>query len=308
MQKQKNIKLIISIGIIITIIVSINFFNDSSNGLSIDKRKFTLDQQTVITDVLLKSSKQNNHLGYENRSWRVNSRYELDPNMRDVFFSVLSQMEIRRTVPLSMNDSVVQLIKSKGVEVSILNNQEIVKEYAVLGDSDSQKSYIMDSKEKCYLVHIPGYRSYVAGIFEVPETDWRTRRSFTALFTNLNSLKIKYPTEEIEFQYENSFFKINGINADSTELITSLENLLFLQTDQHLKQSEHSKYQVENITNNNLIASIQLTKLSGSSETLSIYNTTENGPYYVGVSQDSSFCLFNKKRLNNIIVKKSDFQ
>lgn len=227
MQKQKNIKLILSLGIIITIIGLLDFFKNSDNGLSVNKRKFTLDQQTVITDVNLTSITQKNILSYDNKTWVVNNKYEVDPNMRDVFFSVLSQLEIRKKVSNSRNDSIADIIKKQGVQVVISNNQYVVKEYYIWGDSELQKSFLMNEQGKCFVVHIPGYRSYVAGIFEVPENDWRSRRVFTALFTNLNSLEINYPEEEIEFNYKNNFFEISGMRADSAQLITSLENLLF---------------------------------------------------------------------------------
>lgn len=308
MQKQKNVRLLIILAITIILIAIFPLLNNNRDGLSVEKNLFTLNSQTVITDVLLSSNGISNKLSYIQGRWQINRKYELDPNMRDVFFSVLSQMVIRRKVAQSQRDSIANLITKNGVDVLILNNADTVKSYKIWGISESQTSYIMDTEEQPYIVHIPGYRSYVAGIFEVPETDWRSRRIFSALFTNLNSLKIEYPKEDIEYRYKDSFFEIIDMDADSTQLITSLENLLFVQADKFIPLSEFEKYKVDSIRDNNPIATILATKLSGAMESVIVYNTIEEQPFYIGYTTDASFCLLNKNRLNKILRKKSDFE
>lgn len=307
-QRKKNVRLLIILSAIVIIIALLPILKNSDDSFSVDKTMFTLNQQTVITDVNLLSDSLNNKLSYVNGKWKVNDTYDLDPNMRDVFFSVLSQLEIRRAVPASQNDSIAKLNLEKGVQVTILNNQELIKKYWVIGNSESQTSYLTDEEGQSYIIHIPGYRSYVAGIFEVPESDWRNRRVFSALFTNLNTLKITYSDEEIEFSYKDQFFEITGMQADSAQLIGALENLLFLQTDQYLNPSEYSSYIDTGNSDDPPLFNITLTKLSGVSETVSIYDTANPGALYLGKTPDGSFCLFNKNRLNKILVKKSDFE
>lgn len=308
MQRKKNIQLLVVLSVIIIIISLLPLLKDNQNGLYIDKKLFTLDQQTVITDVILTSDSSSNRLSYTNGVWQVNNLYELDPNMRDVFFSVLSQLEIRREVASSQNDSISSLSKNRGVQVSIYNNQELIKNYWILGDSTAQTSYLTDDQEQSYIVHIPGYRSYVAGIFNVPETDWRSRRVFSALFTNLNTLKVSYINEDIEFRYKDSFFEIVGVHADSTKLISSLENLLFLQTDQFLDSSDTIEYVDNDVLIKNPFVSILVTKLSGAEERINLFETKQESSFYLGITTDKSYCLFNKKQFNNILVKMSDFQ
>ncbi|MCF6359882.1 MAG: hypothetical protein L3J29_03875 [Cyclobacteriaceae bacterium] len=307
MQKQKNIRLLLILGGLLTLLTLIPFLKDDS-GLSIDKRQFTLDPQTVITDVILTSKESKNTLSYIQGKWQINDSYELDPNMRDVFFSVLSQMEIRKSLPQSQNDSLVQLIQLKGTEVKVLDNSELIKHYFIWGNADSQVSYIMDTENNGYMVHIPGYRSFVAGIFQVPESDWRTRRTFTAQFLNLSSLKLKYPTDSIEFRYKDGFFEITDVNADSTQLITSLENLLFLQTDQYLVPEEYAKYEVDSLIEQTPFVKIFTTTLVGMTETIKVFDTPNKQPYYLALATDSTYCLLNKKQLNQILVKKSNFE
>ncbi len=307
MQKQRNIRLLLILGGLVTLLTLLPYFKERK-GLNIDKRQFTLDPQTVITDVILTSKKATNKLSYLQGDWQINATHPLDPNMRDVFFSVLSQMAIRKEIPQSQQDSLIQLIKNEGTEVEIFNNSEVVKHYFIWGDSESQTSFVMNEDNDGYMVHIPGYRSFVAGIFQVPTSDWRSRRAFTAMFTNLNSLKITYPTDSIEFRYKNSFFEIVGMDADSTLLITALENLLFLQTDQYLVPEEYAKYEVDSLKEQTPFAIISATLLTGFEEKVKIYDSKNAQPFYVGLATDSSYCLFNKKRLNSILIKKLDFE
>jgi len=308
MQKQKNIRLLIALSIIVIIIALLPLLKSTGDGLSVNKKQFTLDQQTVITDVILSSDSINNKLSYINGKWLVNNKYELDPHMRDVFFSIISQMEIRRTISKTQNDSINNALKNRSIKVSILNNQELIQEYWIWGDKKTQTSYISDAnREQSYVLHIPGYRSYVAGIFQVPESDWRSRRVFTTLFTNLNALTIEYPDESINFKYKESFFEIEGVYADSTQLITSLENLLFLQTEQYVLPSELSNYMNGDFLPTKTIATITASKLSGAKEKVSVYEIENEANFYLGLTPDSSYCLFNKKRLKKILVKKMNF-
>ncbi len=307
MQKQKNIRLLLILGALISLLTLLPYLKDSS-GLSIDKRLFTLDPQTVITDVILTSENTTNKLSYLKGVWRINDSFDLDPNMRDVFFSVLSQMEIRKTIAQSQLDTLLPQIKQHGTEVTVLNNSERIKHYFIWGNADSQVSFIIDDDENGYVVHIPGYRSYLAGIFQVPASDWRSRRAFSAQFLNLNSLKIEYPNDSIEFRYKDSFFEVVGLNADSTQLITSLENLLFLQTDQYLVPQEYAKYEITSIKSQVPFVKISTTTLAGYTESVQLFKTATKQPYYLGLASDSTFCLFNKKRVQQILVKKQDFE
>lgn len=309
MQRNKNIRLLIALAMVLALIVLLPLLKNKGDGLSVDRKMFTLGNQTVITDVVLTTDSTQNKLSYVNGKWLVNGSYDLDLSMRDVFFSVLSQLEIRRPVAKSQMDSIALAIRSQGVEVSILNNADTVKAYKVWGNKNDQSSYIMGSDGKPYLMHIPGYRSYVAGIFEVPESDWRTRRVFSAQFTNLNSLKLKYADgDSISFRYKDSFFEIEGMHADSTQLITSLENLLFLQTDQYLLPSEMHNYVDPNFDPDKPMVWISATKLAGTTENVRLYDTKPKKPFYLAITPDSSYCLFNKKRMERILVKKKDFK
>ena len=42
------------------------------------------------------------------------------------------------------------------------------------------------------IVNIPGYESYVAGIFEIPTNDWRDRTIFSTNYRTLQKLEVQY--------------------------------------------------------------------------------------------------------------------
>ena len=309
MQKKKNIQLLFALAMVIALIALLPLLKKKDSGLKVDRNLFTLDAQTVITDVILRTDSATNKLSYVNGKWRINDKYDLDRSMRDVFFSVLSQMEIKRPIAESQSDSIAQAIRSKGVKVAILNNADTVKWYSIWGDKNSESSFVMGTNNQPYLIHIPGYRSYVAGIFEVHESDWRTRRVFSTTYTNLNELKLEYADgNSLTYRYKNSFFEIEEVHADSTQLINSLENLLFLQTDQYMLPSEMHNYVDANFDLGNPFVVISTTKLSGATEKVRLYDPKPGMAYYLGIAPDSSFCLFNKKRLERILVKNKDFE
>lgn len=311
MQKSKNIRLLTALSFIIAAIIFLQFSKRNSSNLGVEKTIFQLHDQQEITDVYLNSEQVENHFKFQNGHWALNDTLLLDQSMRDVFFSVLSKVEIRKPVIESTKDSLVNFLLRTGVHTIITYGGEIIKEYWVGGNTELEISWIMDSQNQIpYQVHIPGYQSYLAGIFNVPAKDWRSRFIFNLNFALLKNIEIEYAEsgERLELNYANSFFSIPGVAADSTKIANFLDNLAFLQADQFIEKNE-SGNEYDSLLKNNLVyATIKLKKISGDDKSITFYKNLPNKNFILAKIDDGSLALFNYERIKGLFKTSNDFE
>ena len=307
--RSKNIRLIVMLAGLVIITIIVYLTGGESAGLDLDKRHFTLDLQTEITDVLVAGldGEIKNEFSFQSGNWILNSKYTLDQNMRDVFFSVLSQMEIRRPVSELESDSIVAFLQKSGYQVEIYDNSTLLNAYTIGGNEDEVKTFIMGADNIPFEVHIPGYQSYVAGIFDVPENDWRNRFIFEINPISLSGAKINIAgTEPFEILYSNNEFSIEGISADSTELTGYMEQVVFLQADRYISLNEDAKYD-SLVKSEKKIATITVSEISGRKQSLVLFPRLEHDPFILGITGNNSACLFRYDRIKNIFKSKTDF-
>jgi len=109
--------------------------------------------------------------------------------------------------------------------------------YTVGGDFQSMRSYFVKG-EDVYLMQLPGYQSYVAGIFELPENDWRDRVIFDGIWQDMISLTINRPNKEpVEFKYDDRLLRIQNQKADTSEVMNFVERFNYFFVDQFLPEN-----------------------------------------------------------------------
>ena len=277
----------------------LNLFDENHSSLNVDRKLFQLDTQQEITDVYLKGGDIDNHFSYKNGRWHLNDTLFLDQSMRDVFFSVISQVEIRKPVPLSKADSLSNLLSKEGILVSIKFGEELINEYRVLGNQAKEITWMMLEEDGLpYHVHLPGYQSYVAGIFEVPVQDWRSRFVFNANFALLTKIEVEYPAanDKLTLEYKDQFFSIPGIETDSLKITQFLDQLAYLQADRFLDQQSEADV---------VYAYITLFKSSGDKEMITFFKKEDSDRFIVARLDDGSYCEFDFKRIEGVFQSSS---
>lgn len=333
MQKTKNIKLLVILAILVTAIVAMNLIEKNSGGMSVDKKLFQLEAQQEITDVYLSGRDINNHFSFKAGRWHLNDSLFLDQSMRDVFFSVLSQVEVRKPIPQSEVDSIRQFILENGIHVEIKFSNELISDYRVGGNKEQEISWMMSAEDGIpYQVHLPGYQSYVAGIFEVPVQDWRSRFIFNINFALLSKIEVEYPDsgEVLTLQYQDRFFAIPDVQADSIKIANFLDQLAYLQADRFLHQrlptsredtdgdesmgrsedptTREDSSSLQTRTMDDVYARITLTKTTGEKEAITFYLKDEKERLISAQLNDGSYCQFEFDRIKGVFVVKGDFE
>ncbi|MFN8888829.1 MAG: DUF4340 domain-containing protein, partial [Cyclobacteriaceae bacterium] len=159
-----------------------------------------------------------------------------------VFFASLLQVESKRELTGTFRDSIQQRLKQTGIQVKLWEGDVIVKEMTVVGNEQKTETYFQLPGEEPYFVTIPGYRVYVASIFELTANEWRDKRIFNFNWQNFKSLKSHLPADSAQdftVSLGDGLFGIEEVAVtDTTKLSQYLESVFNLRADRFLTAEE----------------------------------------------------------------------
>lgn len=247
MQKRKNIRLLLSLVAMIILIVVFFALINSKNSSSADKAIFQITNLDKVDHITLQSSKEKIELKFNGSKWLVNDTHEADRQMITVLFAALKQVEAKRKVATSIQDSVKNEISQNGIKVSCYEGEALTKEFWSDGNQQKSETYFQLSDGIPYLVTIPGYRVYVASVFEVPTNDWRDKRVFNFNWQNIKSLNVNFPAESkqsFKASFMGRFFSVEGISTDTTKLDKFMDALFQLRAEKILDSAEVTNYKI----------------------------------------------------------------
>jgi hypothetical protein len=237
-QSKKNIALLsVWIFLVLLTILAYSYNPYERKSTSFEKDLFAVENPNqTISRIDLNGKNFKNTLEKNGNSWSVNQEYLLDASMQQVFFKLLEQVSIQRPIVGENSAKIKQNVLDSGVQVNIYGDEGLVNSYTVGGDFQAMKSYFVKG-EDVYSVQLPGYQSYVAGIFEVPENDWRDRVVFEGIWQDMVSLKINRPNKDaVEFKYEDRLLRIQNQEADTAEVMNFVERFNYFFVDQFLPE------------------------------------------------------------------------
>jgi hypothetical protein len=237
-QSKKNIVLLsIWIVLVLLTILAYSYNPYERKSTSFNKDLFAIrDANQSISRIELNAENFQNTLEKQGNAWTVNQEYLMDASMQKVFFKLLEQVSVQRPITGDISAQIKQNVLDSGVQVNIYGNTGILKSYKVGGDFQAMKTYFVKGEE-VYLMQLPGYQSYVAGIYEVPENDWRDRVIFDGIWQDMVSLKISRPNKEaVEFKYQDRLLRIQNQKADTAEVMNFVERFNYFFVDQFLPE------------------------------------------------------------------------
>jgi len=309
MQRRKN--LILLVIFLVLLGWTLIYFNleQKQEGLSLNEYKFSVNDTAAIDKITITGNQFTNILSKESGNWKVNNTYFLDVSMHKVLMSVLNQVRVKRTVPNNDLSRISEDIINNGFKIEIISSTEPERIFYAGGNGISL-SYFMGDDKIPYIVHLPGYESYVTGIFEVAENDWRDRLIFKTSWLGIKSLDLSYPenpSNSISISAENNLYKVKGIiQLDTANLMGFLDEISFFYTDQYIDPGQVGAY--DSLKKTKPFARLKVNSL-GMNEPVDIefYPQLPGDNVIMGILQNHQMCLFSSKRIERIFKKKADF-
>ncbi len=308
MQRRKNFILLVIFFIVLAWTVVYINLEQKQEGLSINEMKFSVTDTAAIDQIIITGNEFTNVLSKTSGYWKVNETYSLDPSMQKVLMSVLNQVRVKRTVPKTDLLQISEDILNNGFKIEITSSSEPDRVFYAGGNGISL-SYFMGEDEIPYIVHLPGYESYVTGIFEVAENDWRDRLIFKTSWLGIKKLDLSYPANghnNISIRAENNLYTVAGITKlDTASLMGFLDKISYFYTDQYIDEGQVEVY--DSLKETKPFAVLLVNSL-GMDEPVNIefYSQLPGDNVIMGVLQNRQMCLFSSERIKALFLKRED--
>lgn len=312
MQEKKNIRLLISLFAISGLCILLVLLGGNDEHAEVDKNLFKVDDQTQVSKIVLSTPGKNQQveIRYDGTKWMVNNSFEADNQLITVFFATLLQAEPKRPVAETLQDSISTRMEKQGIQVKLFEGEQVVMDFWVSGNDQRTETYFQLAGDKTsYLVTIPGYRVFVASLFELSEAEWRDKRIFNFNWQNFKSLKVHFSqqsNEDFTISFSNKLYGIEEVEvADTIKLSNFLESVFNLQVDQF---NTNSSARYDSLLKTTPVYSITIMDIASRTYQLEVFPPLNGEQVILGRLNDNLSAFFSPKQIAQITRKRSYFE
>lgn len=309
MQEKRNKKLVVLLLTLIAIVVVLYVVKDETDKIDIDREVFAYDDPSQIDRVRIDLEEEVVELNFDGTRWLVNNEFKADPQRVKVLFAVLKQVRARRAAARQQQDSLQSMMSTNGQSVLFFSNGQKLHEFEVMGNADKGLTFMSQPQEDIYIAEIPGYRSYLAGIFEVDKQGWRDPLVFDINWRNIQSVRMIYPNQSensFDVSFNDGEYKISQLQkTDTTKLFNLLDEVSRLYVNDYLKESEVEGYALQKDTT---IATIALIDVGGNFNTLEIMGEIDGQNTHLVKKDSSDFGLISSEMLRTALRPRGFFK
>lgn len=311
MHSNRNIRLTISFTVLVAAVMLIFFLQQEQANVTIDPMLFRVGDANAIDHVVLESKDKKIDLKYDGRLWKLNGTFEADGQLVKVLMATLLQVTPKQPVARQQKDSIDALLSKAGTKISVYTAEGLEKEFQAGGNNEKTQAWFRDFKSgETYLVTIPGYRVYAAGVFELKESDWREKRIFNFNWRNFRQLTFTYPKEpaaSFEVVKEKDLLGIAGMNnPDSTRVNNFLNDVLILSADQIVAPGSSKSY--DSLVKTPPVVQMVVSDISKHNYRLDLFGQSPKQTKVVGQAWDGEIVVFDRRKLFPVIKKRNYFK
>ena len=312
-QRQKNITLIIIFGLLVLSSIVLGLTKSSVSNTMKNADLFSVQDTSKVDHISIKSDHETIQLTRADEQWMLNEKFQADQNIVKILLAILKDTQVTRRVPSSQQTEISQLVKTRGFLVEIFENSQTLKKFYVAGNENKTVSYMMETdKDVPYIMNIPGYGSYVAGIFEIPKNDWRNRLILSTNWRTLQKLTIDYtefPEYNLSIKFNFNFLTVEGVEGlDTARMMAFIDEFNYLQADRYLETGQNDNYDSLLHTPATVRLSVEDIN-SANSKSISFFPLLTNDSMMLAyVQEDDQMVLFEAQRIQQLFAVKDDFE
>ena len=224
----------ILIGLIL-VSIALGSWNRNDGGTQVDTDLFVIENIDPVDRLIITRGEEVIDCRAFSRGFMINNQFPMDENLLTVLAAVLQQVRVQRPLANNESENIWRQLKENGSHIQIFDGSLELASFWAGGDDQKQNSYFATEEGQVYLVHLPGYSSYLSGLFELPLIDWRSKTIFVNTWRSLLSFNYQdFSSSENDFQisYDDPFFSVSGIQQlDSNRVMNYLQDLASVKSD-----------------------------------------------------------------------------
>jgi|GEM_PF-2648375 len=232
MRSFDNIALAVILASLVLISVALAYWDTGNSKPAVDTDLFVMENIDQVDRVVIYRGEEVIDCRAFAGGFMINDRFPMDQNLLTVLAAVLQQVRVLRPLSGQEQQEVRASIYQTGSQVQVFQGDNLLLSFWSGGDRSKQNTYFVSEDGVVYVVHLPGYASYVYGLFELPLSKWRSRTVFFNTWRSLLSYSYqdyKVSGNDFQIKYKDPFFAVSGIyQLDSNKVMNYLQDLVSL--------------------------------------------------------------------------------
>ncbi len=221
---MKRNKTIIILTIILVIITGLLYLNQGTGTFKEKEKNFAVEDTAIVTKVFLADKKNRTILLERKRpgEWQLNGSLLARQTGVNILLETMKNLQPKYPVPKKAHDNIVSQMAAQSVKVEVYQmvyrvnlfdkirlfpHEKLTKTYYVgAATADNMGTFmLMDGADIPFVVHLLGFRGYVAPRYSTLLKDWRDHTIFKTKLYDIKEITMDMPGEP-----ENSFKVLNG--------------------------------------------------------------------------------------------------
>ncbi len=295
---KRNIQYILAILVLLIANGYLFFTEGQSQTASFDDTRFSITDTSAIRSVTIHARETTVLLERNNTSWLLNDTYPVDPGFREVLFSMMTRIKVKRKVDAGG-------ISRSGSVTIRLEDEALSFEFST--DALGTQTYFLQDGE-AYLVEVPGYRDNVATIFQLTADQWRDRLVFDGSWRTIQKLSLQSESGSLLISFNSQFFEVEGVApVDSSAVVDYLNQFQLFQANEMLSQGRFPELDSLKQTAPAAVLTIDDIKLE-KPVIFNIYPAISGQSYQLVTNKEGTMMVLGSNRVNRILKSGSDFK
>jgi hypothetical protein len=175
---------------------------------------FSVQETFQVSKIIISDGSKSVSLDLNDGNWFVNDDFVADDDAVEALLRVIKRIQPAAPVPLSVNDSLVEIINEQGLQVELFAKRKLIRSYRVLSTFTLNLNGIglLRGSKVAYQLELPNYEGDIVELFRADLTYWQSNQLALPALATINAVEVEIPEDQ------ESSFRIDILNDNQLRL------------------------------------------------------------------------------------------
>lgn len=181
--------------VLFAIAIYLFVFHYGSGTNNPSNNKFALSDTSEITSIYIGNDSIEIHLSRTNQGWMLNDNIKAREDAIRALLNVVTKIETGTPIPRMVNDSLCEVLKSKGTKVIFQKGKKMLKSFTLHFSKTLNLGTIgmLSGSELAFTLQIPTFNGDIASLFVLDPDYWKSNRLFIADISQIATIDVEIP-------------------------------------------------------------------------------------------------------------------